>query len=727
MEDGVVQTEVAIGRYLAKLRDDAGLTQADLAKKITASAARISRIESGDVVLTDEEMAQFLNSIGTASATAFRQYLRDDWDMLERPPFDHPDRETLWTANGILRKVRDLKANPELKSVFVRQIEMYEADLRALAADLRSTDHNLAFIGSIGVGKTSAICTMTDLRTDTDGPFNRQMVLEAGAGGTTICEVHIKTGPAYGLIIEPRTEDAIKYDVADFAEYLLRVTKGGQRAAPATGGPEQDGGDDGPGMTKEVIRAIRNMARLTETKTKDASGALVRSDPARELAGRYPDPKELAVQIRSLMDLPRRERRDIWYPVGSSVPPLAWLQQTFAAINNGRHPDFSLPQRIEVVVPRPVLADAAGDVQNLNVRILDTKGIDQAATRADLDRQFDDSRTITVLCSRFMDAPEQSLQNLLQRVKNAAVRDIIDKTVILVLARQEEAVAMKHDDGMQVDSEEEGYDLKRDQVVMRLTQLGLNGIPVEFFNARYDDFGPSRRSLVGRVRRLRGLWAQRVDALGTRIDALIANHETEQAALVYREVMNRVNTWLAKNRSIDGVADQAQQELVRAIRQAHPQSIRASVRRKGEWYNLDYYHQLGYGARTIAAKHVMRKVEQFEVILQNLIDDDGLSPAHGLLEQVKGLLRSKAEELFRRIQIAGKDAFEEDLKADAAFWKQLEDEWGAGYRDSIARDSGQWFEAEDRKGQHAFVRDQIVAGWNEILSELDALFVAIPA
>src|SRR5437870_3570711 len=94
------ETGVALGKYLASIRDIAGLTQAELAKKVTVSPARISRIESGDVSLTEDEMDQLLVAIGTSDADDLRAYLDQEWDELDRPPFDHPNRKILWVANG---------------------------------------------------------------------------------------------------------------------------------------------------------------------------------------------------------------------------------------------------------------------------------------------------------------------------------------------------------------------------------------------------------------------------------------------------------------------------------------------------------------------------------------------------------------------------------------------------------------------------------------------------
>ena len=702
---------IGVGRYLALLRDKAKLTQAELAKRITVSPVRISRIESGNIALTDDEIDQLLDAIGTDDAKALREYLDQSWEELERPPFDHPNREALWTINELLGRLRKLKADPKLNSLFFRHIEMYESELRSLGNNLSSTDHAVAFVGSIGVGKSTAICTMSELRIPNEGSLNKQMVLEVGAGGTTICEVHVKRGPEYGLLVEPQSDEAIKYDVADFAEYLLRLIKPGEP-------PVEAESEEGPGITKEINRAIRNMSNLTETKYKDpVTGRQVRNDRARELAVKHPDAKEIMIQVLSLMNLPRRDQRDIWYTPENKASSLGWLQQTFTEINNGRHPQFSLPQRIEVVIPKSPLDD-----ENLNIRIIDTKGIDGAASRADLDRLFDDARTLIVLCSRFNDAPESALQQLLLRVKDAGARDIPQKTLMLVLPRPEEAIAVKDDSGMPVEDEQEGYDLKRNDVEMRLSQLGLQTLSVNFFNARQDDSAPLRTLLVERLREMRKIWEDRVQVLSKTVDDLIVNHKKQQTELIFREVMSRLNTWLSKNKDIEGITEQAQQQLVRAIQQAHWRSVWASVRRRGDWYNLDYYYEVGFGVRTITAKYVRKKASEFEIIVQNLLDDPGLAPAHDMLEQVKLVLRSKTDELLKKMEIVGRSVFEDELRADTELWTELEGESGQGYRNNIASVSKQWFDVEGRAEKHDFVRAKIVEGWREILSELDELF-----
>ena len=135
-------------------------------------------IESGDKTVTDEELADYLKAIDTPNAQKLGEYLGQNWDELELPPFDNPNRDALWQANLSLRKLGKLREKPDLKGVFVRQIDHYERELRRLAAFLRSCDHQVAFIGTIGVGKSTGICKLAGLTKPGESKLDREIVLD---------------------------------------------------------------------------------------------------------------------------------------------------------------------------------------------------------------------------------------------------------------------------------------------------------------------------------------------------------------------------------------------------------------------------------------------------------------------------------------------------------------------------------------------------------------------
>jgi hypothetical protein len=79
--------------------------------------------------------------------------------------------------------------------------------------------------------------------------------------------------------------------------------------------------------------------------------------------------------------------------------------------------------------------------------------------------------------------------------------------------------------------------------------------------------------------------------------------------------------------------------LIEQIRSAHPATIRATVNRAGEWYNLNYAHHLGHGARLMAASSLLPLVQSFDTICENMLDDPGYSDAKELITQAEVFCR----------------------------------------------------------------------------------------
>ncbi len=197
-------TDIEKGKYLTSLRDRAKMKQNQLAQLTNLSAPVLSRIEAGERPISTNELDAILNAIGTDEAKCLQITLNREWQKIEQPRLGHPEEELLWAAELALQQLSELSAKGELKSAFVRRLEEYEADMIKTSKLLLNTEHQVAFIGSIGVGKSTAICCITDLEVPgANSPFPIP-VLEVGGGGVTLCEVHLRQGPDYGLIIEPR-------------------------------------------------------------------------------------------------------------------------------------------------------------------------------------------------------------------------------------------------------------------------------------------------------------------------------------------------------------------------------------------------------------------------------------------------------------------------------------------------------------------------------------------
>ena len=438
-------TGTEMGKYLAHLRDKAGLKQNELAQKVTWSPAVLSRVESGERAVSTDELNSILEAIGTEEARQFRETAGRVWRISQKPPLGHPDEQLLWEAEEALQNIEELSARPDIRNVFVKRLEEYLDELNSAASLVLGTEHSVAFVGDIGVGKSTAICRAAELEVQKERRV--EPVLDTGGGGVTICEVHLVQGPQYGLIVEPVGENEIRREVLEFAEFLIPSSETRQE--------EEIGDPDSHGTSKEIERAIRNMSGLTKSLRRetepDGKRVRVTVDSAKKLAEKFADSNALAAEILTKMDLQKRTRRELWHSENSSEEPLLWLQKNFAQVNNGRHPEFSIPERIDIIVPQRILGE-----ESLSIRVVDTKGIDRTAERRDLEEHFNAPNTIVILCSFFYSTPSTSVQQLLERAEKGRVSNLQTKVAILALPRPSDPLDMKDDAGFFAETVDEG-------------------------------------------------------------------------------------------------------------------------------------------------------------------------------------------------------------------------------------------------------------------------------
>jgi transcriptional regulator with XRE-family HTH domain len=700
-----------VGRRLTQVREAAGIKQAVLARKITWSPAVLSRVESGERPLAAEELKTIMEAIGTPEALQLSEALAREWREIRRPPLDHGDQDLLWEAELICRDLVALKNHPEVRHAFERRLTEYIDDIKHTAGLLLRREHDIAVIGPRGIGKSTGISKVTELEVPGQDGGPPAPVLEAGGGGVTICDVYLRSGHGYGLLIEPCSDDEIRAYVTDFAEHIL---KGNTIESEE----DEEKEEDAQGIAQEIARAVRNLAALKIRREKGPGGKRISRDEARELAAKTSSVREYVVDVLTRMELQRRDRRDIWYDPSIGKPPLAWLKETFEQVNNGRHPDFTLPTRIEVIVPQTLLGTS-----DLTLRIIDTRGIDRTAARADLERHFDEPHTLAVLCSSFNDAPSSAAYLLLERAKEAGIRTLELNAALLVLPRPNEALAVKDETGIRASTIEDGYDLKSESASMALQALGLENLTIGFFNAFGDDPSRLRNMLLESIGRIRQSFRTHIEEAVTNARNLLLNHEQEQVQEVLRSAARMMQTWVSQHSGVPNLSGHVQDSLMSQIQVAYASTVRATVRREGEWRNLSYGHHLGYGARRLAVLALEPLVNKFKAVTENMEDNPEHAEAKDLIQQARRVLESAFEDLLRKSQIMGQTAFKEALKLDPSLWANCENEWGhgPGYRDRVARWNQQWFSDERRQDLEREVWEVVKREWSIALKRLSSL------
>ena len=418
------------------------------------------------------------------------------------------------------------------------------------------------------------------------------------------------------------------------------------------------------------------------------------------------------------MQLHRRDRRNLWYSASTEKAPLAWLQQIFEKVNNGNHPEFSLPQRMEIIVPHAPLREDA-----LSITLIDTQGIDDVAGRVDLEQHFDDAHTIVVLCTKFEEAPSVHIRQLLTRAREAGVRILETNAAILVLPRPGEAMQMK-DGGVPVRTAEDGCDVKGDEIRLKLHSLDLSNLPVTFFNAAEDNPEIVRAFLQGRIADVRAHHRAALREIVAGANALLANYEKEQAHEAMREAARHLSNWLQHNGNLtEAPSRRVHDSLLAATGSAHPQTIHAAVVREGNWQKLNYGHNLSHGARRMATQVVERKLIGFREIANHLLRDERLADAHDLVRQTLRTLEDGFDDLIRKVQLVGQSVHADELSTDSNFWRDCSHEWGrgSGYRDRVNGHNKHWFEAEHGEDADGRVRAVIREEWATAVAKVGQL------
>jgi hypothetical protein len=430
----------------------------------------------------------------------------------------------------------------------------------------------------------------------------------------------------------------------------------------------------------------------------------------------------LAIEILARMKLHRRDRRVLWHDASTEQAPLVWLQEIFRQLNNGLHSEFSLPRRIEVIVPHAPLGE-----KMLSVTLIDTQGIDDVAGRADLEQHFDDAHTIVALCTKFDEAPSVHIRDLLRRAREAGVRTLESHIAVLVLARPDDALKTT-ENGVPVESVEDGYELKAYQVGRKLQSFRISDDQVLFFNAAEQEPEELRVFLRGRMAEVRVHHREALREIVDGANAFLGNYEEEQAIEATRTAAKSMRAWLQNKGALkEPPSRHLHDSLLDATRAAHPPSIHAAVVREGNWPKLDYGHHLSHGARRMAAQVVEPKLIGFREIATNVLEQDGLEPAHSLAQQALRALEEGFDGLMRKIQLVGQSVHSNELQIDDEFWRNCANEWGRGscrnfrYRDRMNGHNNSWFEAERGREAEIRVRAVITEEWAKAIAAVDQL------
>lgn len=669
---------IEAGAILAELRGTSGLTQRQVAERMSANQTRVSRIEAGDG--DESDITAYLAAVGTPEAEALAKLLALEWVYLPRPSLRHPDLEALVAVERGLGQVREFLDDGQVPTVLAGQAQLLDRRLEEAGRYLLSLDHEVVYVGEIGVGKTTAACRQAGLVLDqTTASDLKGMLLDTGGGRTTLCDVRVETGERFALTVEPVSDEEIYKLVGEVCKAVFEKLSG--EASPSTV-------EFRP--AEEVERALRNMAGLPRP-ARARKGIAAAPDPAAELAKTFETLEAFTAEFAARLSLWRRSRRTVEFEGIDARAGRQWLRATFTGINNGRHEDFSLPDRITVTVPFALVSDA-----RLSITVIDTRGVDGSAVRPDILLHMKDPRAVTLLCSKWGSAPDPSAQALLTHINETdADPALLDRVAIVALARLGDALSMRHDSGEAAEDVTEGYEIKLGQVEDALQKIGLAGINTFAFDASADDPGDLTAFVLERIVAVRKAQADAARATVAAIAQMIGNRAEAEAMAALATVSGNLTRFADRKAGLRGARRHPYERLLGAVTSLHARTVWAATLRNGRFWNFDVFQYLGDGAAAEAKIRSTEVVAGLTAIIESDLDNGELESARGFLMQVHANAAQWEADFVNAARHHGAAVYLQPLSRAQELWDACEHDYGlgmGGYRDGVGDRLRGWFE-----------------------------------
>jgi transcriptional regulator with XRE-family HTH domain len=685
---------------LRMAREKSGQRQADVATKLKVSASVLSRLESAET--TDAKLAKrYLEVLGTPLANEIIEFFTRRWRHLERPDFMHPERETIWAAERAMQALHDFENSDDFDQILQNPLTNLRKRITAEVDFIRHTEHGIAFIGEIGVGKTTALSFVTNLLVP-DGD-KKTSVFPTGSGRMTVCEVAIKIAPTHGIAVDSMDEEEVRLLVTD----LVNGVASGKGGLPS-----------------ELDRVIRNMAdvRRVTIRSRKSGEKPSTIDHLKDLIDRMNDIDAVIAEVVAKMKLETRTGTQIILSKDTE-DSMEWLSKNISRINYGQHPEFSVPQRITVLLPLDALRETP-----YALSVIDTKGVEGTTQRADLMARIEDERTVTVLCCSFADAPGNVPMSIMRDAIDSGTDAIeANRICLLALPRNDEALKIVDDTGNRPTSVEEGYAIREGQIEQQFATEGLPNVPVNFFHVETDSPEDVWAWLIERIGAIRLAKVARINRHVEAANNLVTNADVAKTREARTAIADTMRKAAERFRELPPVIRPASSNLVTEVKNTHQSSVAASVSRQGDWSQFNAAHILGQGVRRDVNLRTNDTFIRIDEAIEGLKDDYGhLADVDQFLENLRDDIQEWRKELLSRGALAGRMLYAPHLTSQAgALWQACYDRYGegGGYRVDVSQQFQTHFDTnQDALATALKVENQVKALWIQMV--IDALLDA---
>jgi hypothetical protein len=376
---------------------------------------------------------------------------------------------------SLKREIKKISAGSEIniiKHICINNLKSKLERLEEIETILNIEKYKVVFIGTIGQGKTTAICHIFNLISDFNvskiiGGKTRNVVetkelLSTGSGRTTICEVILKAAEKTYIEIEPYTVDEMENLIFEFCDSI--AIRNRVKSEETT---NRDNLENTIIISQEIERAIRNIIALKKINKSVIVGDSTKVeiiDKAKEL---FLELGEDGLRKTALNNANLEVRTTTKIEFDNQGKEQEWIKNTFAAINSVQLKEFAIPRKINLYVSNEVLSSS-----NLSQfdSVVDTKGLDENPIRKDLQIYIESQNTICLFVTPFNAAPEANISKLIGYHLASKSKDFHHRFVTLVLPHRNEPENTNGAD----DNWDLGIQIKKEEIQGTFENLKLN-------------------------------------------------------------------------------------------------------------------------------------------------------------------------------------------------------------------------------------------------------------
>jgi hypothetical protein len=279
---------------------------------------------------------------------------------------------------------------------------------------------------------------------------------------------------------------------------------------------------------------------------------------------------------------------------------------------------------------------------------------------------------------------------------------------------------MKDDSGEPAETDEDGYNMKTEQVELLLKRIGIENMPMYFFNSVVDVPQQLNEFIIKELNTLREERVGRISVVCNAVDYLIKHQEEEHARTAQRHVSKELNIFLERYPDLPEKSWDVHNFLFYQIMNTHASTVRASVLRDGHWDNLDVHFILGYGARVEVRNNTEKICAGLLEIVEQMLGNNDLEPSHAFLRELNSNWLSWYDGFLNLTQQIGSQAFLPALDGDSV-WLECIEFYGQGkqFRLKVSSKLREWFNSPKQCHLHNSLKIRICEAWRtEVLGRL---------